>query len=361
LNTLNLIDTPVAIEKCRIFERLRSSNPARLFVLGRNKYAKSIVHNFDVEGFVDDYTDEQKYMGRPIIRMSSLPSDCVVVSCVVDGRPLTAIDRLYAGKATRVLDYFTLLRLAPELFEQVDYCANNRSDILANLQSYQWVYDNLADEESKISFSKVVQFRYSFDLDFMRGFSLRTDHQYFEEFVKIGNGEVFVDGGAYDGQTTLDFSSKANSYQQIYCFEPAPEMIQISKHKLGHLKNIQFIQKGLFSREDSIKFDATAGSASRISDVGATQIKLTTLDKEVTEPISMIKLDIEGAEFDAINGAVDHIKRSTPTIAICVYHNQSDFWRIPKRIMEINDRYKIYLRHYSEGILETVMFFIPKK
>ena len=135
---MNLIDTPVAIDKCRIFERLRSSNPARLFVLGRNKYAKSIARNFDVEAFVDDYTDEQKYMGRPVIRMSSLPSDCVIVSCVVEARPLTAIDRLHAVKAISVLDYFTLLRLDPELFEQLDYCENNRSDITANISSYQF-------------------------------------------------------------------------------------------------------------------------------------------------------------------------------------------------------------------------------
>jgi len=74
----------------------------------------------------------------------------------------------------------------------------------------------------------------------------------------------------------------------------------------------------------------------------------------------LIKLDIEGAEFEAITGAANHIHRHTPRIAVCVYHNQSDFWRIPERILELNDHYKIYLRHYSEGILETVMFFVPK-
>ena len=183
-------------------------------MLGRNKYAKSIARNFDVEAFVDDYTDEQKYMGRPVIRMSSLPSDCVIVSCVVEARPLTAIDRLHAVKAISVLDYFTLLRLDPELFEQLDYCENNRSDITANISSYQWVYDNLADEESKISFSKVVQFRYSFDLDFMRGFSFRTDHQYFEEFVKIGTGDVFVDGGGMMGRRLLIFPQKQKTIKK---------------------------------------------------------------------------------------------------------------------------------------------------
>jgi FkbM family methyltransferase len=360
LNVFELIETRVPASSRRAFERLLSPGADRAFVLGCNRYAKSVARVAEVQAFVDDYTDKTCYLGRPIVKMSSLPSDCLVVSCVVDGRPITALERLSTCSVRTVVDYFTLLRLAPDLFEAPDYCGDNRADISANLSCYQWVYDHLADEESRETFRKVVQFRYTFDLEFMRGFSMRIDQQYFEDFVKFGPDEVFVDGGGYDGQTTLGFASRAKAYQQIYYFEPSPEMMANSKEKLGHLKRIQFIQRGLFSREGSVKFDASAGPASRISDSGAMEIQLTTLDKAVSEAISLIKLDIEGAEFEAINGASNHIRAGNPLIAVCVYHNQSDFWRIPQRILELNDRYKMYLRHYSEGILETVMFFVPR-
>ncbi len=354
-----LIERPVLAEGRLAFDRLLSRREGKTFVLGRNKYAKSIERLTKVEAFVDDYTNETTYLGRPIIKMSSLPSDCLVVSCVVDGRPITALDRLRSRNVTSVVDYFTLLRLAPDVFEPVDYCEDNQADISTHLSSYKWLYDNLADEESKVTFRKVVLFRYTFDLDCMRGLTCRIDQQYWEPFVKFGPTEVFVDGGGYDGQTTLDFASRVKDYERIYYFEPSTEMMAVSIKRLGHLKDIEFFQKGLFSREGSITFDASAGSASRISDSGKSTIQLTTIDKVASRPISMIKLDIEGAEFDAISGAATQIRKHTPKLAICVYHNQSHFWRIPKLILELNDRYRIYLRHYSEGILETVMFFIP--
>ena len=354
-----LIDNQVSKEKHRVFDRPRSPGAGRVFVMGRNKYAKSVAQVAEVEAFVDDFTNEKTYLGRPIIRMSSLPSACLVVSCVVDGRPITALDRLRASNVIAVVDYFTLLRLAPDLFEPMDYCANNRADISANLSEYHRVCDCLADEESKETFKKVVQFRYTFDLDFMRGFSLRIDRQYFEDFLPLKVGEVFVDGGGFDGQTTLQFAARNPEYRRIHYFEPTPAMMEISRRNLKGLRDVRLVQKGLFNREGGIKFDAGSGSANKISDAGTTEIQLTTLDKEVSEPVSLIKLDIEGAEFEAINGAVNHIQTHAPRLAVCVYHNQPDFWRIPKRILELNDRYKIYLRHYSEGVLETVMFFIP--
>lgn len=356
-----LTETCVPASSCQAFDRLLSRGAGRIFVLGCNKYASSVARVAEVEAFVDDFTNETTYSGRPIIRMSSLPSDGLVVSCVVDVRPLTALDRLRSCKVKTALDYFTLLRLGPDLFEPINYCGNNRADISANLSSCQWVYDRLADEESKDTFRKVVLFRYTFDLDFMRGFSLRIDRQYFEDFLPLEAGDVFVDGGGFDGQTTAQFAARNAAYRRIHYFEPTPAMMEISRRNLNGLRDVCLVQKGLYSREGEVWFDADSGSASKISDCGATEIQLTTLDKEVSEPVSLIKLDIEGAEFQAINGAVNHIQRHTPRMAVCVYHNQSDFWRIPRRILELNDRYKIYLRHYSEGILETVMFFIPQR
>ena len=71
-------------------------------------------------------------------------------------------------------------------------------------------------------------------------------------------------------------------------------------------------------------------------------------------------MDIEGGEINAIEGAKNVIRKFTPKLAISVYHNLSDFWEIPFKVLQINKKYNIYLRHYTEGLAETVMFFIPK-
>jgi FkbM family methyltransferase len=350
----------VSESKRRAVELLLKSGGPLKFVLGRNKYAASVARVINVEAFVDDYTIEKTFLGRPIIRTSDLPADSVCVSCVVDGRPVTALNRLKSSNVRVAVDYFTLFKLKPELFEQVSFCDDNQADIENNYENYQWVFDKLADEASRNIFTKVVLFRYTFDLEYMTGMALKINEQYFEEFLELNDKEVFVDGGGFDGSTSLYFFSKVNKCKQVYYFEPSPEMMAVSRQRLSHLKNITYIQKGLSNKCEKLRFDAEAGSTSRISITGKQEIETTFLDREILEPISFIKLDIEGAEFDAIDGAADHIRRHAPKIAVCVYHHQADFWRIARRILEYNSSYKIYLRHYSEGILETVMFFVPK-
>ena len=87
-------------------------------------------------------------------------------------------------------------------------------------------------------------------------------------------------------------------------------------------------------------------------------IETDILDNIVKEPLSYIKMDVEGWESKVIEGAKNTIKTYKPTLAVCVYHKCNDFWAIPEQILSIRDDYKIFLRHYTEGITETVMYFV---
>ena len=71
-----------------------------------------------------------------------------------------------------------------------------------------------------------------------------------------------------------------------------------------------------------------------------------------------IKVDIEGYEHEFIEGARKTIQKYKPKIAICVYHQESDFYSIPKKIFELNQNYQIFFRHYSYGFTESVMYFV---
>jgi FkbM family methyltransferase len=357
---LTLEPNEVSRQKQDIFHRLMSGTGAPVYVLGRNKYAQRVSQALAVQAFIDDFTSERTYLERPVIRMSDLPSECVVVSCVVAGHSLTALDRLRSMGVREVIDYFTLSRLASRVFGSVDFCAGNRQDILENSTRYEWVYNRLADEISRWHFAKVVQFRLSMDLEHMRGFTLAIDHQYFEDFLPLHEAEVFVDGGGYDGRTTLQFSAWNENYRRIHYFEPVPAMLEASRRNLAGLRDVRLIQKGLFSRNDRLRFDADSDQASSLSPTGQSEIEVVRLDDEVQEPITLMKLDIEGAEYDALQGAAEHIRSETPTMAVCIYHDQRDFWRVPLRVLETNDRYSLHVRHYSEGVHETVMFFIPR-
>jgi FkbM family methyltransferase len=360
LNMLNPHEGAVPAAKQEVFQRLMSGTAVPIYVLGRNKYAERVSRRVPIQAFIDDFTDDKSYLDKPVIRMADLPSHSLVVSCVVAGNSLTALERLHAAGVRQAIDYFALTRLAPEIFAPVDYCAGNRQDIIENAARYEWVCNLLADEVSKRHFEKVVRFRLSMDVEHMRGFTLAINKQYFEPFLPRNPDEVFVDGGGYDGQTSLQFAAWNKAYQRIYYFEPAPAMMEVSRRNLAGLREVSFLQKGLFSRRDRLRFDTGSGQASSISATGQSEIEVVRLDDEVHETITFLKLDIEGAEFDALQGAAEHIRSASPTMAVCIYHDQRDFWRVPLWVLEINDRYDVYIRHYTQGVHETVMFFVPK-
>jgi FkbM family methyltransferase len=357
---LSCDEIAVAPQKVELFERLMAGPNKPVFVLGRNKYAERVSRAVAVNAFIDDFTNQKTYSDKPVIRMTDLPRECFVVSCVMDTVPVTAWDRLRSAGVRDVIDYFALARLAPKTFAPVDFCNGNRTDILEHKTRYQQVYDRLADETSKQHFAKVVAFRLNMDLEQMRGFSLTIDRQYFEPFLPVAPNGVFVDGGGYDGQTTRQFTAWNPTYRKAYYFEPLPAMMEVSRKNLAGLRDVNFAQKGLFSRNDRLRFEAGAGPASSISPTGELEIEVVRLDDEVQGPITFLKLDIEGAEHEAIQGAAEHIRSETPTLAVCIYHDQQDFWRVPQRVLEINDGYDLFVRHYSESVRETVMFFVPK-
>ncbi len=101
-------------------------------------------------------------------------------------------------------------------------------------------------------------------------------------------------------------------------------------------------------------------SFSSIYGNGINSVEVDKIDNIVKQRVDFIKLDIEGAEQDAIDGAEETIKKYKPILAICVYHNAEDWYKIPQKVLSIQSDYDIYLRHYMEGIFETVMYFIPK-
>jgi len=128
---------------------------------------------------------------------------------------------------------------------------------------------------------------------------------------------------------------------------------------MQHLHGVTYHPLGLFDRNTTLSFSSGDGSASHISEEGNVKIEVATLDSVVNEPVTFIKLDLEGAEIAALTGMKQHIQDDHPKLAVAVYHYPSDFWKIPEYILSLRNDYRIYLRHYTEGWAETIMFFIP--
>lgn len=348
-------------EKQNLIEKFYEVDNTR-YILGINTWADFLLEylkekKLPIRGIIDDYTSQELYKGIPIVKMDDIKDkDSTVISCVIDGRLITALQSLKDRKINNVISYLELSLIERRL-SFIHYCENNNNDIQNNKEKYNWLYKNLNDDESKKTLEYITDFRYNFNIEIMKNFKYNLENQYFDDIIKLDDNEIFVDCGGFDGKTTEQFIKLCPKYKEIYFFEPAKQYFQESLNKLKPYGKIKFFNKGTYKSNSELKF-STKGSESAISDSGEDTIDVVKLDDVIKAEVTYIKMDVEGSEYDSLIGAERIIKEYKPKLAICVYHNQKDFWRIPELVLSYNKNYKVYLRQYTEGLLETVMYFL---
>lgn len=173
--------------------------------------------------------------------------------------------------------------------------------------------------------------------------------------------EIFVDGGCYDGENSRMFAKWAGGTQKtIYAFEPDEKNFRNCQSVLERIDNTvyQIIPKGLWSSETVLDFCASADEGSRFMEDGGLHVPVTSLDSVVKEKVTFIKMDIEGAEYEALRGAENLIRNHKPKLAISIYHKPEDIWELPRLILSIYPDYTFYLRHYSLSSEETVLYAV---
>lgn len=185
--------------------------------------------------------------------------------------------------------------------------------------------------------------------------------QYFDsEIMRPCADEVFIDGGSLDGGDCINFMKWCKgSYKAIYAFEPDAENCKKLRKTVAGYRGVTVLEEGLWSEERELHFTAGYSENCAISDQGKSVIRVTSIDKRFErDKVTLIKLDIEGSEMDALIGAADVIKRCRPRLAVCVYHKPEDILNIPQKIMELNPDYTLYIRHYSYVETETVVYAV---
>lgn len=357
---LNDPDQPITDARAQLFtQKFMESSRHSKYIFGRNIYTKNIIKHIKVDGIIDDFTKEQSYNGIPIIESSNIPADALVV-VAAGGRPLTA-NRQLEQRGINHLDYFAFYKFSGLPLTDVIFNEGFCVDFEENEEKYKWIYDLLRDDLSRSTFRKLISFRFDYNINHLTGFMSREKEQYFENFLHLqSTGESFIDVGGYNGFNSLEFIKRCPGYNSVHIFEPEKTNSELCRAALAYHPNTHCYQLGLSDKKQTLKFEPQ-GSGSTISESGTVTIDVDRLDDviDANATPSLIKMDIEGAELSAIEGAVNTIKNHHPRLAICVYHRAGDFWRIPQKILSIRNDYEIYLRHYTESIYETVMFFLP--
>lgn len=331
------------------------------FLIGRNADSAAVAAKIAIAGFVDDFYAATDWHGTRVVKMDCLPESAVVMNCSTSISPV-AVDRRLQDLGGRITGHFTLgdaFHCFPDLVALPDFVESTRVDYRHNKDAWQALYAALADEESRCTLREVLAYRVSGNPAVMARYDIRLADQYFEDFIGLGPAEIFIDGGGYDGDTTEQLFRRTGGLKSAYLFEPEGENMKKAKLRLRDIPGVHYMPVGLSEQPGQLRFAADDGSASRISATGNSSIEVTSLDLAVPGPVSFIKLDVEGSELAALRGAERHIRLDRPKLAVAVYHNAADFHEIPALIDGWRQDYRLYLRHYTQGWSETIMYFVP--
>lgn len=339
-----------------------------LALFGCGGYGKQAYHTLaelgvEVNCFVDNFkTGYFQQTHVPIVSPQTVKENYtdanIIIATLAPEKQLRS-QLLSLGIAEeRILGFnvaYQLLQDLPKERIQVDI-----SHMRGLLEHYESAFQLYQDENSKkilLDRIKTYLFRDEFS-DYEN-----IDEMYFPEQITFTDKEVFIDAGLYTGDTTEQFIGKvAGKYEHIYGFEIDPKNLSGAQSNLCKYQNVTIVEQGLSDRVTSAKANLGLGMGSNISADAFDTISLTSLDEffktlgENVKKPTFIKMDIEGAELAALEGAKAIISKYKPKLAIAAYHKPEDMYQLPFIIREMNPDYKLMLRHYSRYMWETVLY-----
>lgn len=330
-----------------------------VYILGKNDDSAEFANRYRVDGLIDDFSQiEEQWNGLPVTKTGNVPKDAIIINCATSISPVQVTKNLKSAGLNNVIDIAELISQDGAILPLPWFVSQQRAEIKQYASWWRDLYAMLSDEKSKKILLDVVCFRLTASSEYMLDYEVRLKDQYFEDFMKYKD-EVFVDAGGYDGDTTEEFITRYPDYKKVYLFEPSQKNLLAAKQRLSGRRDIDFRSVGLSDECGTLYFNADAGSASAVTHRVGESIAVVALDEELrNEPLTFIKMDLEGWEMKALRGAEQTIKNKKPKLAIAVYHAAKDFREIPRYLLGINPNYKLYIRHYTQGWSETVMYFL---
>lgn len=280
---------------------------------------------------------------------------------------LAGIRRRLAGmKCARVVSVIHLFWKYPEAFLPY-FCIDLPERVLEHTEDILATFDLWADEPSRRQF--VAELHWRLLLDFSKLEGITRFEQYFpEDLFELSDNEVFVDGGAYDGDTLRSFlQRRGDRFEHVMAIEADPHNFQRLREYVTSLDGqftdrIEIHQVAMSSSSGFVTFDDSGTRLSSVSSDGSARVSAARLDDLLdNQAPTYIKMDIEGSEYEALVGAKSVIERYRPVLGICVYHRPDDLWRIPLYIAGISGDYRLFLRPHKLVCWDLLCYAVPRE
>ncbi len=216
-----------------------------------------------------------------------------------------------------------------------------------NREDIERAYDIFADRRSKDVYEKLINYKLSGSLSYLRPAYSDKD-EVFKEILCLSDNESYLDLGAYRGDTIDELLHyTGGKYNHITALEPDRKTFAKLKAHVGEMKNIRLYRMGIWSDDTDLPFDASLGRGSGIRQGGSEMLAVTRIDTLYhSRKLTYLKMDVEGCERQAIIGGVNTLRRDKPKLNIAVYHRSEDIFSIPLLISSIVPGYRLYLRQH---------------
>lgn len=358
LDVTKLTHEPNCARKCIEMLQADASAPVVIFTAGsvaQNTYRVLTGHKIKVACFVDNSPRKvgKELYGIDVVSVDTLASQYPHAHVIVASRMYRKEILLQLRRVLKNMDRVICVDFGfyqPEL--------NSMEFLETNSATLNHAYGLFEDERSRIVFENVLNFRLSLNNRWIEKIYSDSPMYFDSSVMTLQNNEVIVDGGGYIGDTYDVFQKEKGSCRKYYFCEPDHANFSRAYERLKHHMEIEFIPMGLWNETTRLNFSSSHDGSSCLSDQGTLFVDVTSIDmlSDARYPVSFIKLDIEGAEKEALLGAKKTIRQYKPKLAICVYHKPMDIAELPILIKKLNPDYHLYLRHYGVGGTDTVCY-----
>jgi FkbM family methyltransferase len=244
------------------------------------------------------------------------------------------------------------------------FCHADPSTIEGALARIKTAYALLYDEASRVTFRQEIAWRAGFV-----GVADRApvEGQYLlDGLYERLDTEVFVDCGAYDGDTLLAFLQRWPCFAAYHAYEPDPQNVSSLRRRVqelaGDVRGRIVVREAATSDIEGEVCFSPQGDGGCVTCDGSLVVPAVRLDDEaISPPPTFIKADVEGAEAASVRGAAGVIAGERPVLALCAYHRPDDLWELPILCHELLPHARLHLRMHGQDGWETVLYAVPEE
>lgn len=271
--------------------------------------------------------------------------------------------QLLESGCARIASFLSLFWRFPAAFLPF-FCLETPRQTLSHAARLRKAFGLWADITSRQEFLSQIAWRLLGDFDLLSP-PVAGDQYFPEDLLALVPHEVFVDCGAFDGDTIRAILKRRTDFRCLVAIEPDPVNFGRLRQYLSELpdslqEKVSPRKAGVGVTTGKVRFEVTGTDHSKVSEQGGLEVECIALTDLLEEHRpTFVKMDVEGAELPALLAARQAMRRSSAIWAVSVYHRPEDLWQIPLLMHSCLNGHRFFLRRHSPAFYDLVCYAIP--